>query len=119
MTKNVELIVSPPSIPNLVERKSAFPVPKIVSDASPAANFAWDEFFLGSLRNPHTRAAYGRAVHAFLGWLEPSRVPLTQVTPGLVGSYFDQLDLSVPSKKLALAAIRRFFDAMVQRHVMS
>ncbi len=93
-------------------------VPQIVTEAGPAASFAWDEFFRGSLRNPHTRLAYGRAVRDFLAWLEPRSVPLSQLTPGIVGSYFDQLGTSVPTKKLALAAIRRFFDALVLRHAI-
>jgi site-specific recombinase XerD len=37
----------------------------------------------------------------------------------MVGSYLDQLEASVPSKKLALAALRRFFDVMVLRHVVA
>ncbi len=118
MTENAELIASAASSPNVVERISPFPVPRIVSVASPAATFAWDEFFLGTLRNSHTRAAYGRAVHSFLEWLDSSGIPLAKTTPGLVGTYLDQLELSVPSKKLSLAALRRFFDALVNRHVL-
>jgi integrase/recombinase XerD len=93
-------------------------IPRAVVAAGHHATFAWDEFFAGQLRNPHTRAAYGRAVHSFLDWLEPSGVALTQVTPGIVGTYLDRLRLSTPSKKLALAALRRFFDAIVLRHVL-
>jgi site-specific recombinase XerD len=92
--------------------------PRIVEQAGPAAAFAWDEFFRGSLRNPHTRTAYSRAVRGFLGWLETHGIPLAQVTPGIVGSYFDHLGGSAPTKKLALAALRRFFDILVIRHVM-
>jgi integrase/recombinase XerD len=118
MQENAELIRVPITSPEQVQRALSFPVPQLVSDASPAAAFAWDEFFRGTLRNAHTRAAYSRAVHAFLKWLEPSRIPITLLTPGKVGEYFDQLKLSTPSKKLALAALRRFFDVLVNRHVM-
>jgi site-specific recombinase XerD len=118
MIENTELIVSPPASFDPTELRSPFSVPRIVSDASPAAPFVWDEFFRGTLRNPHTRTAYSRAVQKLLLWLEKFGISLAQVTPGMIGGYFDELDGSVPTKKLALAAIRRFFDAMVQRHVM-
>jgi site-specific recombinase XerD len=90
----------------------------VVREAGSNAAFAWDEFFQGNLRNPHTRAAYGRAVRSFIDWLEPAGLSLMQVTPGIVGSYLDQLVLAPPSKKLALAALRRFFDALVLRHAL-
>jgi len=93
-------------------------IPRAVVDVGPGAAFAYDELIRGALRNPHTRAAYGRAIRSFLDWLEPSGVTLTQVTPGMVGAYLDQLALAPPSKKLALAALRRFFDALVLRHVL-
>ena len=38
------------------------PVPEMVQAAGQAAAFAWDEFFMGEIRNPHTRAAYRLAV---------------------------------------------------------
>ena len=94
-------------------------LPGIVLQAGPAARFAWDEFFAGTLRNPHTRKAYARAVTHFLSWLESGSVPLVRVTPGMVGAYLDLLPVAAPSKKLALAAIRRFFDAMTLRHAVA
>jgi len=118
MTENDLLIQTILPIVEVNEPPSRYVVPQIVAEVGVAASFAWDEFFSGSLRNAHTRAAYGRAVRGFLAWLHTRGVPLTQVTPGIVGSYFDQLGTSVPTKKLALAAIRRFFDALVNRHVM-
>lgn len=93
-------------------------IPPSVSAVGHAAVFAWDEFFSAVLRNPHTRTAYGRVVVSFLDWLDAASVRLDHVTPGLVGRYLDQLTLSPPSKKLALAALRRFFDAFVLRHVL-
>lgn len=92
--------------------------PKSVVELGAGAQFAWDEFFGGSLRNPHTRRAYSRAVTHFLSWLAAGNVPLTRATPGMVGSFLDLLPVSAPSKKLALAALRRFFDCLVLRHVL-
>ena len=45
-------------------------LPEIIRSAGPAATFAWDEFFAGHIRNPHTRAAYLYAVRRFLSWAE-------------------------------------------------
>ena len=93
-------------------------LPAIIAQAGPAAAFAWEEFFVGQLPNRYTRAAYLRAVRRFLGWVSQHETDLARIVPGLVGRYFDELKLSVPSKKLHLAAIRRFFDVLVQRHVV-
>lgn len=103
-----------------VQRRSdvALTVPTMVLAAGNAAEFAWEEFFLGKIRNQHTRMAYRRAVRRFLAWCEPQGVELARITPGMVGRYFDELELSIPSKKLQLAAIRGLFDALVQRHAV-
>lgn len=97
---------------------TVLPAPTSIASAGAAAQFAWDEFFIGNLRNRNTRATYLRAVTQFLLWVEPYEADLKRITPGLVGRYFDELDLAIPSKKLHLAAIRRFFDLLVQRHVI-
>jgi site-specific recombinase XerD len=93
-------------------------VPAAIQEAGAAASFAWDEFFCGQIRNRHTRTAYERAVKRFLTWSRSREPALARITPGLVGRYFDELALSIPSKKLHLAAIRTFFDVLVQRHVV-
>lgn len=89
----------------------------MLTELGPAAEFAWDEFFAGIIRNTHTRTAYRRAVHRFLNWLATQNVTLPHVTPGMVGTYLDSLSLAAPTKKLELAALRAFFDLMTQRHV--
>jgi integrase/recombinase XerD len=86
--------------------------------AGEAGKFAWDEFYSGQLRNRHTRMAYLQAVRRFLAWVEPHEPELLRITPGLMGRYFDEQELSIPSKKLHLSALRRFFDLLVQRHVI-
>ena len=40
------------------------------------------------------------------------------MTPGLAGDYIGQLEGSAPTKNQAIAALRHFFDALVQRHVV-
>jgi integrase/recombinase XerD len=93
-------------------------LPRLIADAHPAAAFVWDEFFGAMIRNRHTREAYLRAVRQFLAWVETQETSLDRITPGLVGRYFDQSACSLPTKKLRLAAIRAFFDALVNRHVV-
>jgi site-specific recombinase XerC len=41
---------------------------------------------------------------------------LPRVAPGDVGEYLQGLGPAVPTKKLHLAALRRFFDRLVNRH---
>ncbi len=104
-----------------VERRGEvqLPAPKMVTSVGKAGAFAWDEFFLGKIRNPHTRVAYERAVRRFLAWCGQQKMGLVGITPGMVGRYFDKLGVSIPSKKLHLAAIRGFLDVLVQRHVIA
>jgi integrase/recombinase XerD len=96
----------------------ALSAPGIVINAGAAAGFAWDEFFKGKIRNKHTRLAYLSSVRRFLEWVTPREPELARITPGLVGEYFDELAVSIPSKKVHLAAIRAFFDVLVQRHAV-
>ena len=57
------------------------------------------------------------AVRKILAWVEGRGLELPRITPGYVGEYLQGLDpLSVPTKKLHLAALRRFFDRLVNRH---
>jgi site-specific recombinase XerD len=91
-------------------------VPAIVRAAGAAAGFAWDEFFEGTLANAHTRKAYSHAVRDFLAWAEGRQLDLVRIAPGDVGSYLRGLPWSVPTKKLRLAALRQFFDRLVNRH---
>jgi len=114
MSESGQLILtqSPSSLPVLASSP-----PEIVAKAGPAACFAWDEFFLATIRNANTRTAYGRAVRQFLGWLEPG-IALTDITPSMVGSYFNQHPGGPSTRKLHLAALRALFDRLVLRHAM-
>src|SRR5512135_1919520 len=90
--------------------------PAIVKVAGRSAEFAWEEFFQAELANAHTRKNYLHAVGRFLAWVEGRGLELPRITPGDVGAYIQGMDLSVPTKKLHLAALRRFFDRLVNRH---
>jgi integrase/recombinase XerD len=90
--------------------------PAIVKAAGRSAEFAWEEFFQAELANSHTRKNYLHAVRKFLAWVEGRGLELPRITPGDVGAYIQALELGVPTKKLHLAALRRFFDRLVNRH---
>lgn len=92
--------------------------PPIVAAAGQAGSFAWDEFFSGQIRNSRTRAAYLHAVRRFLTWVEPHAPSLDRITPGMIGAYFSQYTGSLPTKNLHLAALRAFFNVLVNRHVV-
>ncbi|MCA9147803.1 MAG: tyrosine-type recombinase/integrase [Planctomycetales bacterium] len=99
-------------------RSKHLAIPRLVEQAGAAANFAWEEFVFGRLRNPHTRAAYELAIRRFLGYCESVGKVLPSVSPRDVGSYLDGLDYAPATKKLHLAAMRHFFDTLVTRHVV-
>jgi integrase/recombinase XerD len=92
-------------------------LPELVERAGGAARFAWDEFFYAEHHNPHTQKAYLRAVKAFVDWAEGQGVELKAITPGMVGQYLAALGGSAAKRNQHLAAIRGFFDRLVNRHV--
>lgn len=93
-------------------------IPTLISDNGPAAEFVWDEFIYGRLRNPHTRRNYRHAVARFLAWCEGCGIELVRIAPRDVGQYLDSLDFAPATKKLHLSALRHFFDQLVNRHVI-
>lgn len=101
-----------------MEVASLISPPNIVARTGAAGGFAWDEYFGGRIRNAYTRRAYLFAVKRFLAWSEAHSLELEQITPGMVGKYFDEHPGSIPSKKLHMAAIRGLFDVLVHRHVI-
>jgi site-specific recombinase XerD len=93
-------------------------VPAIILRTGGNARFAYDEFFKATINNPHTKRAYGRIVHRFLAWCHEHDLELHRITPGQAGDYIGQLEGSAPTRNQALAALRHFFDALVQRHIV-
>lgn len=97
--------------------RSKLAPPAIVEHAGSNASFAWDEFFSGMIANRYTRRAYLQAVRRFLSWAEARNLLLPSISPGDVGCYFVEFGASPPTHKLHLAALRGFFDVLVNRHV--
>lgn len=93
-------------------------LPALVERGGNPARFAWDEFFYAEHHNPHTQAAYLRAVRLFLAWCEGQGAELPSITPGMLGQYLVGLGGSASKRNLHLSALRGFFDRLVQRHVV-
>lgn len=112
------LTVSPQSGRTPIAVADADQLPALIAAAGHAAQFAWEEFIYGQIRNPHTRRAYGHAVRQFLTHCRRSGLDLTQIAPRDIGLYLDGLQYAAGTKKLHLAALRHFFDTLVTRHVV-
>lgn len=93
-------------------------LPALISEAGPAAGFAWEEFIYAKIRNPHTRAAYEHAIRQFLTHSERLGKDLPHISPRDVGNYLDGLAYAPATKKLHLSGLRHFFDTLVTRHVV-
>ena len=112
---STELVVAPGSDAGL---------PTLIREAGANARFAYEEFLDGHISNPHTRAAYEHAIHKLLREVDSLGLLLQQITPKVVRSHLTRLcdnagvALSIPTKKLHLAAVRKFFDIAVMRHAI-
>jgi site-specific recombinase XerD len=92
-------------------------LPALVVIAGGPAAQAWSDFFDGKVRNRHTRKAYSRAVRHFLAWCEGKSLELHGIMAGDVGRYLSELSGGAAKKKATLAALRRYFRMLVERHI--
>ena len=69
---------------NVVVRSTAIHLPALIERAGKPVSRRFLEFFTVNIRNPNTRAAYGRAAGTFLSWCEGSRH--SAAVPGAAGS---------------------------------
>ena len=104
----------------VVRLDAASVLPPAIRQAGPRAEEKFLEFFAASIRNVNTRMAYLRAVKKFFRWLEPKRLRLEQIRPLHVAAYVEQLgkDMSAPTVKQNLAAVRMLFDYLVVGQVV-
>jgi integrase/recombinase XerC len=96
------------------------PVPALVAAAGDRARTRFLEFFAATIRNPHTRRAYSRAVEEFLAWCADAGVPsIAHVAPLHVATWIEAQtrELAAPSVKQRLAALRHLFDWLVTGQV--
>jgi site-specific recombinase XerD len=93
----------------------------LIAAAGDQASLRFLEFFAANIRNPHTRRAYSRAVADFLAWCAAHGVPsITAVQPLHVATWIElqTRELSAPTVKQHLAAIRHLFDWLVTGQVV-
>jgi len=90
-------------------------VPATIAAAGPRAGLRFLEFFTANIRNPNTRRAYHRACSDFFLWTQSRHLELERIGPVHVAAYVEKLckELSRPSVKQALAAIRMLYNYMV------
>ena len=109
-----------PAIRNteVVLGKAEIAVPVLVFEGGSNAKFAWEEFIYGEISNAHTRRAYAKAVSDLLQDADAAGLSLAQISPKFIRNHFDKMRGSVPTKKLRLSAVKRFFDIAVTRHAV-
>ena len=96
------------------------PVPVVFAGTSSGERRFW-EFFTAQISNDHTRRAYFQAVRRFSDWCQEIGIAeLRHVQPVHVAAYLKVLgrDLSAPTVKQHLAALRSLFDWLVTGHVI-
>jgi site-specific recombinase XerD len=106
-----ELIIAP--------SQDLAPAPLFAPTRKAARRFL--EFFTAQINNAHTRRAYVNATRRFAEWCASKDIhELAQVQPFHVAAFVHDLqdELSPPSVKQHLAAIRMLFDWLVTGHVI-
>src|ERR1039458_6779679 len=98
---------------------ASLPVPAIIADAGDKASEHFLEFFAATIRNKNTRAAYMQAVAQFCRWCEEHKLRLAGIRPLHMSAYIESLELSAPSVKQHLAALRGLFNWLVVKQVVS
>jgi site-specific recombinase XerD len=96
-------------------------LPVLVAASGHRARIRFLEFFAAQIRNPHTRRAYARAAAEFLAWCQGTgATSLPQVQPTHVTAWIELQgrEVSTPSVKQRLAAIRYLFDWLVTGHIV-
>lgn len=78
------------------------------------------EFFAAQIRNANTRKAYVRATKRFGAWCEGQGLALDEVTPVHAATYIEvaAAELTAPTVKQHLAALRMLCDWLVTGHVL-
>jgi|ETNmetMinimDraft_28_1059901.scaffolds.fasta_scaffold10394_2 integrase/recombinase XerC len=105
----------------IIQASIGFTPPAIVAAAGDRAAERFLEFFTSNIRNVHTRRAYSRAIAGFLSWCDRAGVPsVADVRPIHVASYIELLtrELSAPTAKQNLAAVRMLYDWLVVGQVV-
>ena len=92
----------------------------MIANAGGKAEKRFTTFFTDQIRNRNTREAYFRAAFRFMNWCEDHRLTLSSIESYHVSAYIELLlgELSKPTVKQHLAAIRMLFDWLVVGQIM-
>ena len=104
-----------------IERGPSPTVPALIGAAGDRASLRFLEFFAASIRNPHTRRAYARAVSEFLAWCDDNGLSsITAVQPLHVSAWVEMRTRThaAPTVKQGLAALKHLFDWLVTGQVI-
>ena len=96
-------------------------LPALIAAAGDRAQLRFLEFFASNIRNPHTRQAYARAAREFLSWCADNGIASSiDVEPLHVAAWIEgqTRQLSAPTVKQHLAAIRHLFDWLVTGQIV-
>ena len=112
-----------PASPSTLLISSPNPLlPTIIQNDGPRASRRFLEFFAAQLRNPNTRAAYARAATRFFAWCQDGAGvdQLVNIEPIHVAAWIERraTQVSTPTVKQELAALRRLFDWLVLGQVL-
>ncbi len=90
--------------------------PAIVKAAGRSAEFAWEEFFTPRSPTPTPARTTCTPSRSSSPGSRAAGSSCRGSPPATSAQYLQELELSVPTKKLHLAVLRRFFDRLVNRH---
>src|ERR1700723_1609617 len=94
-------------------------LPPAIARAGERAAWRFIEFFVATIRNKNTRAAYAEAVGQFFAWCERHRVrTLPEISPIVIATYIENHPGAAPTVKQHLAAIRMLFDFLVTGQIV-
>lgn len=105
-----------------LRRSQSALVPSLIQGDGPQASRRYLEFFAAQIRNPNTRAAYARAATRFFAWCDAFAGvgELGQIEPIHVAAWIERraTQVSTPTVKQELAALRKLFDWLVLGQVL-
>ena len=94
-------------------------LPAAIGRAGDAAAWRFVEFFVATIRDRNTRAAYATAITQFFAWCEKHRIyTLEKTRPFVIAAYIENHSSAVPIVKQHLAAIRVFFDFLATGQII-
>ncbi|MCY3875204.1 MAG: tyrosine-type recombinase/integrase [Rhodobacteraceae bacterium] len=97
-------------------------VPAAFASAGENGRRAWLDFFAAQIRNRNTRQAYARAAHRLFDWLSEYGIhDVVDIEPVHIAVWLEERmrEASRPTVKQELAGIRRLFDWLTVRQVVS